>query len=183
MNTDTTTDTIVQFVCFTSPLETDAFIEMWESFAGQPMTSKKNTLLKAALPERNGNRFTYLSQHSSGGGDFDFDFMKGSSRKLFPENKTSVKQAGGYFPLQFQPGQRKKGEARIIAFAEHGENELGFYRYQSFHRLNIYEAYFENCTYTYIIEFFLPVKEAPALLALIKEKAGVEAALYEECSF
>lgn len=177
-------DTIVQFVCFISPLEHEEFMEMWEPFAKLLVKDSKSILLHERISEKKNNSFTYVSQHTCHTADFSFVFMKGKSKDHFPEHKARIKQAGGYLPLQVQCRYNKsKTDATIIAFVAHGETELDFYRHQSFHYLNIYEAYFENCAYGYVMEFFLEHQEAPALLTLLQARTGVEAALYKECCF
>ena len=47
-----------------------------------------------------------------------------------------------------------------MAFVAHSETGLDYYKRQTFHYLNIYEAYFENCAYNYVLEFFLQDQEA-----------------------
>ena len=68
-----------------------------------------------------------------------------------------------------------------MAFVSQGETELGFYEQQSFRHLNIYEAYFENCAYGYVMEFFLAQEEAQILLPQLKARNGVEAGIYKDC--
>lgn len=175
-------DTIVQFVCFTTLLEPEEFIALWEPYAKLLVDKPANIQLQKTSSKKAGHRL-YVSQHTSGEADFSFAFIKAKSRAQFPEHKAKITQAGGYTLMQFHsPHNRKNNDVKIIAFVPHGETELDFYKGQSFHHLKIYEAYFENCMYGYVMEFFLQEQEAPALLAQLKEKPGVEAALYKECS-
>lgn len=177
------TETIVQFVCFTSPLGPEDFREVWEPFASQLVNDRKHILLKEAIPEKKGKSFTYMSQHSCRATDFRFAFMKGKGATSLPEQKATFKLAGGYLPVQSRNAYHKaKTDARIIAFVTGGEAELDFYRSQAFSHLSIYEAYYENCAYSYVLEIFLPQDDAPALLSLLKSTKGVEASRYEECS-
>ena len=175
-------DTIVQFICFTSLLEPAEFKEMWESYASFLVDDPANILLQEGIVEKNGNKFNYVLQHVCSAADFRFAFMKEKSKMHLPEHKARIKQAGGYIPVQLQSTYNNvKDDARVVVFVAHGETELEFYRGQSFHYLNIYEAYFENCAYSYVMEFFLNKQEVPELLAQLKTRHGVEAALYEEC--
>jgi len=175
-------DTIVQFVCFTSVLEPEEFMEMWESYASFLVDDPANILLQAGATERNNNRFNYVLQHVCSATDFRFAFMKEGGRSHPLEDKGRITQAGGYLPVQLQSTYNNvKGYSRVVAFVGHSETELDFYRGQTFHCLDIYEAYFENCAYNYVLEFFLQEQEARVLLGELKARHGVEAALYEEC--
>jgi hypothetical protein len=175
-------DNIVQFVCFTSVLEPEEFMEMWQSYASFMVNEPANILLQEGVAEKNSNTFNYILQHACSSADFRFAFMKEGGRSHPPENKARITQAGGYMPIQLQsPYNNVKGDARIIAFVGHSETDLDFYREQTFHHLNIYEAYFENCAYSYVLEFFLQEQDAQPLLDQLKARHGVEAALYTEC--
>jgi len=175
-------DTIVQFICITSILEPEEFMDMWESYADLRVDDTTNILLQEGVTEKNGNRFNYVIQHKSSAADFRFAFMKERSRMHPPEQKARIKLAGGYHPVQLQSTYNNvKEDARIVVFVAQGETELEFYRTQSFHYLNIYEAYFENCAYSYVMEFFVREQEAPELLAQLKHRHGVEAAIYKGC--
>ncbi|HET6994261.1 MAG TPA: hypothetical protein VFI06_04715 [Chitinophagaceae bacterium] len=177
-----TKDTIVQFICITSILEPDEFMDMWDSYANLHVDDPANILLREGVSEKSDNKFNYVLQHVCGTADFRFAFMKERSKMHPPEQKARIKLAGGYLPLQFQSKYNNvKDDARIVVFVGHGENDLEFYRGQSFHYLNIYEAYFENCAYSYVMEFFLHKQDAPELLAQLKTRPRVEAALYKEC--
>jgi hypothetical protein len=173
-------DTIVQFVCFVSPLERAEFMDIWQPFASQ--LGGENLLLQEVSMGKESDRHCYVSKHTCKTNDFSFAFMKGKRRSQFPEHKSTVKQVGGYLPLQIQATDNKaKGDVKIIAFVSQGERELNFYQQLSFHRLNIFEAYYENCAYGYVMEFFVKKEEAPALLTELNARTGVEAALYKEC--
>lgn len=174
-------DTIVQFVCFTSILKPEAFMEMWEPFASFLVDDPANILLQEEMPEKNNGKLNYVLQHGCSSTDFRFAFMKKGGRLHLPEHKASITQAGGYQPVQLQSlNNNVKGDIRVIAFLSHDETELDYYRAQTFHYLNIYEAYFENCAYNYVLEFFLKEEEAKLLLAQLKSRHGVLAALYKE---
>ncbi len=101
----------------------------------------------------------------------------------FPEQKARIVQAGGYSPVQV--GYRhpnKNGDLTIIAFIGHNELDIDYYRKLSLYRhLNIYQAYYESCTYGHILEFCTPEMNASNLLQQITSRRGTEAALYREC--
>jgi hypothetical protein len=175
-------ETIVQFVCFTSILDTERFKEIWEPSAKLLVSDPANSLLLEGVAEKNGNRFNYVSQHMCSKADFKFAFTKEKKRIHFPEHRARIMEAGGYLPMPDQSTYNKeKHDVRIMAFIAHNETQLDFYDQQTFSRVNIYEAYFENCAYGHVMEFFLPGEDAPVLLQQLKARPGVEAAIYKEC--
>jgi hypothetical protein len=175
-------DTIVQFVCFTSTLEPEKFIEIWEPYAKQLVNDSSKIILQEGIAEKNGNRFNYVSQHRCSAADFSFAFMKEKRKMHFPEQRARIMQAGGYQPAQDQPEYNKeKNEVRVMAFLSSGETELDFFDRKTFNRVNINEAYFENCAYSYVLEFFLAEQDAPVLLQQLKARNGVEAGVYKDC--
>ena len=95
-------DTIVQFVCFTSVLEPDEFIEMWEPYASFLVDDPANILLQEEMPEKDCSKFNYVLQYVCSATDFRFAFMKEGGRSHFPENEARITQAGGYLTVQIQ---------------------------------------------------------------------------------
>jgi hypothetical protein len=157
-------------------------MELWKPFASLLGKNRESILLQEKLAGNNGSRFSYISQHVCSPTDFNFAFVKGKRSTHLPENKASLKQVGGYLPIQIQSFHNKtKASTRILAFVAHGETELAFYQQQNMEHLNIYEAYFENCAYGHVMEYFLQPGEAPRLLTELNNRTGVEAALYLEC--
>ena len=48
-------------------------------------------------------------------------------------------------------------------------------------KLNIYEAYYENCQYAYILEYFVQSKATLDLVAELKKNEAVDIGVYKEC--
>ena len=63
------------------------------------------------------------------------------------------------------------------------ETDLGIFRQFSVHgKLNIYEAYYENCDFAYILEFFVKNEYAGDVLQQLKILTSFEeAGIYKEC--
>ena len=174
-------DSIVQFVCFITQLEPDEFAGTWEHYAKRFMTKAKAITLQQ---ESDVNaRYKYISQHEWAGKDFRFAFMEGRNSEHFPEQKVKVIQAGGYMPMQIQyKGKTENGNNKVMAFIGHKETDIEFYKSLPYYRhLNIYEAYFESCTYAYVLEFFSPESAVTDLLQQLKGRPSVEAAAYRKC--
>ena len=147
-------DTIVQFVCFETNAPAEAFIVQWEQYS--KMVSKDHeVILQQATGTK--NIFNYVSQHWSLANDFQFIFKKGKRSAHSTEVEMRIKEAGGYIPLQLQyTGETDVNESKLFVFitAENANPDI-YKNMVSFKYLNIYQAYYESCTYSYILEFFV----------------------------
>jgi hypothetical protein len=176
-------ETIVQFVCFTSILEVEKFIAIWEPYAKMLGGDLANSHLFEGIATKNGNRFNYVSQHICSAADFKFAFLKERRAKHFPEYRTRIIQAGGYLPVQYpSPYTCGNNDVRIMAFFPQGETPIDLSNQEAPVRVNTYEAYFENCAYGTVLEFFVSEQESLSLLQQLKAMTGVEAGIYKDCS-
>jgi len=172
---------IVHFVGFITNLQLDEFSPLWESYM-QRLTSGPETVTLEKAASKQKSLFRYLSQHECSMDDFRFTFLKGGGRSNFPERKARVVQIGGYVPVQRHARRNKiKDEVKVVAFVSGGNPELNYYRRLNISQLNAYEAYFENCTYNHVLEFFMHEPDMPLLLAQLKTSSGIEWAIYKEC--
>ncbi len=172
-------DKIVQFVCFETSLTSERFITHWEQYNRSENCDADVTLQQT---EKNG-AFRYVAQHRYTASEFQFYFTKAKRSFRTPEVETRVRQAGGYSILQ---SERKNDvhadESKVFAFVVHAPIDLTVYRQLSAHsKLNIYEAYFENCQYAYILEFFVKAKYEPLLLEQLRLNHLNDVAVYREC--
>ena len=101
----------------------------------------------------------------------------------FPEHNVKVVQIGGYLSLQVQRKRLEdEGDVKLIALISHGETDIDFYKQLLlFRHLNIHQAYYESCSYGYVMEFFVPEANADELLQLLKQRPGVETGIYKKC--
>lgn len=172
-------DSIVQFVGFITRLGFDEFVGKWEQYARQSSANSRDMILQQGIET---NKYKYVSQQECPEGNFKFAFMKGRSSEHFAEHKVKVVQAGGYMPVQVNCLHAQNGDVKVMAFIDHHETDIEFYtRLPLYRHLNIYQAYYESCTYAYILEFFTPETNAVELLQQLKTRTGTEAALYREC--
>jgi hypothetical protein len=175
-------DTIVQFVGFITTLEFDDFITRWDSFAKR-FTKKnvKTTILELAGSK---SRYKYLSQHQWPQEDFQPAFMEKKRSESFPEHTVKSVQFGGYnlFAQTSNGKAAGKGLVKVMAFISQNENDIDFYRnLDGFSSLTIYQAYYESCTYGYVIEYLAEEKNAAALVEQLKTRHGNEVAAYKDC--
>ena len=176
-----TKDTIVQFIGFVTRLNLDEFAETWRHYTKLFKTKPGQSKLYEA-EGKTGTKFKFISQHSCHSDDFRFDFIKGRNSEHFPEKTARVILMGGYVPLQVQyEGKEQRKEVKLIAFLDEHENDLDFYKTLPCHYLNIYQAYYENCNYSYILEYFVSVDGATELAAQLKQRHRVELAIVKEC--
>jgi hypothetical protein len=173
-------DNIVQFVCFKTKLDFGEFVEKWEFYtSGFDLNKKKSTLQKQDFSK---SGFKYVSQHSQPSEDFRFAFMKGRESEYFPDHNVKVTQAGGY-SLQ---GSGKlynyeSGDNKIMLFVNDNRSGVDFFTLmpQYKHR-NIYKAFFENCLYSYIIEFFVKETDTENFVQQMKDHEWAELEIYKE---
>jgi len=175
-------NTIVQFVGFETNIEPDEFIVNWEPYAKQ-FASKD---IEVTLEKQSGSthRFKYLSQHKWPDVDFQFVFMKGRHSEHFPECHVKVVHAGGYIPVQIECAHDSdEHDVKLIVFIRNPETDIALYKkLPSYRCLNIYQAYFESCLYSYILEFFAEETQVPDLVKQIAVKtANLQTGIYKEC--
>ena len=172
-------DKIVQFVCFETKIDTEQFIMAWEQYTRSANSNSDVTLQQS---EKNGV-FRYIAQHRSETAEFQFIFMKARRSSRTPEVEIRARQAGGYSILQVERmNDTFTDESKVFAFLTDSQADLNVYRQSSSHsKLNIYEAYYENCQYAYILEFFVKNKYVSELLEQLNQYHTIETGIYKEC--
>ncbi len=175
-------DTIIQFVCFATNLELDEFVPKWDRYAKKLLNKKPVPTLQQQVAKTK-NKFRYVSQHEWPDQDFHFTFMTEKWSEHFPEHNVRVVQAGGYIPLEEkkrQPGE--EGDIKLVSFVGHDENDIEYYRQLPLYRkLYIHQAYYESCSFGYVMYFFVSDAEVDELLHILKQRPGVETGIYKEC--
>lgn len=173
-------DKLVQFVYFETKLDSKQFIEKWKEFSRSDNSELDVTLQKY---ERNG-AFRYVAQHRYTAGEFQFLFTKAVRSGRLPEIEIKATQAGGYSILEASRlDDTHSGESKVFAFLIDPLSDLDDFRQLSaISKLNIYEAYYENCRYPYILEFFVKNKYAPELMEQLKQMNVTETGIYKECA-
>jgi len=171
---------IIHFVSFETTLDSEAFFIQWEKY-----TQSTNTAFQATLQQhivRNG-KFKYVSQHRCPSNEFQFAFTKERRSPKIPEAEVRKKLAGGYSVLQREHlSDLKHNESKILIFITDPVTDLDSFRHFCVHgKLNIYEAYFENCQFAYILEFFVKDEYASDVLQQLKILTSFsEAGIYKE---
>ena len=185
--------TIVQFVCFVTNLELDEFTPKWERYARRLKNHNPETTLQQLVGTK--SKFRYISQHEWLDKDFHFTFMNEKRSEHFPfinekrsehfpEHNVKVVQIGGYTLMQAERRDHidNSDSTKLIVFISHEENDIDFYLLLPLYsQLNIYQPYYESCSYGYVLEFFVPDIDAVELAKQLKQRRGVDTGIYKEC--
>jgi len=172
-------DKIVQFVYFETTLDSEQFIKRWEQYSRSVNSDVDVTLQQSAKK----GLFSYIAQHRCAAGELQFVFTKEGRSSRTPQVEIKAKQAGGYSVLQLEKmNDAHSGESKIFAFLINPQTDLNAYKQLTAHsKLNIYEAYYENCQYAYILEFFVKEKYCAELFEQLKQLDPAEIGIYKEC--
>ncbi len=174
-------DAIVQFVCFDTNAGTEEFIVQWEQY-NKMVSIDQEVILQQATGTK--NTFNYVSQHWCVASDFQFVFKKGKRSAHSPELEMRVKEAGGYTQVQTEcKRETDDHESKLFVFISAGTADLEVYKQlDAYKYLNIYQAYYESCAFTYILEFFADDIQLPQLIEEIKIHNRLsETGIYKEC--
>ena len=109
--------------------------------------------------------------------------MEGRLSDYFPDHRSKVVQTGGYVPLQMECDTHPAiDETCILAFVRDENANISLCRKLPYHYLNIYEAYYTNCLYAYILEFYVKEENARTFVGQLKKRLDhVETGVYKEC--
>lgn len=175
-------DTIVQYVGFITNLTIEEFTPKWDQYAKRLMNKKHEPILLEQLAKSK-NKFKFISLHKWPDRDFNFTFMNERKTEHFLEHNVKVVQLGGYITSSVkQKGLSEDGDSIVVAFVNHQESDIDFFRNLPFHRhLNINQAFYESCTYGYVLEFISSEKDNEELVVLLKQRPGVETGIFKEC--
>jgi len=171
---------IVQFVCFETTLASDQFIKRWEEYHRSENSDMDVTLQQC----RGDSVYKYLAQHRGDGNELRFVFSKGTSSRHIRRELIITKQAGGYVVLQEErTSETRQDESKIFVFLISPQVNINAYRIIGVDvQLNIYEAYYENCIYAYICEFFVKNKYVSEFIEQLDKLNSCEIGIYKECS-
>lgn len=171
-------DQKVQFVCFETTLDKDAFMKRWQQYTRSVKSNKQVTLQQS---KKNG-AFKYISLHRFEAGELLFVFSKEQRTSRVVQTSIKTTQVGGYSVLQEErPHDATRNEHKLFIFLTDPKVDLTAYKGVSVScKLNIYEAYYENCKYAYILEYFVKAKDAKILQTELSLHGSDDIEIYEE---
>ena len=174
-----TRNTKVQFVLFETILSAEPFMKRWKEYT---RSSKSDTDVTLQQSDYNG-AFRYIAQHRFASEEVQFVFTKEKRSSRLVQELIRLNIAGGYSILQAEcltgaaPNERK-----IFAFISDSATDLTVYKDLSHNgKLNIYEPYYQNCKYAYILEYFIKIRQAEDLVEQLKKFENMDVAIYQEC--
>jgi hypothetical protein len=172
-------DKIVQFVFFETILESSEFISEWERFVRSENRDVKVTLQQT--PAKNG--FKYIAQHYSEADEFSFVFFRPKRSAKIAEIEIRAKKAGGYILIQEEKSKKTKAdESKVFVFLPDRPQDFSSYnQLMPDTKLNVYEAYYENCQYACILEFFVKNSAVDEFREQLKLITLAETGTYTEC--
>jgi len=170
---------IVHFVSFETALDREQFIKRWEDYNWSVNVDRDITLLQS---EKKG-MFRYIAQHRCAAGGLSFMFTKAAKSPRLRRVEIKTNLLGGYSILQEeQKNNTHTNDSKIFVFVVSSMVDLNVYKRLSGQcKLNIYEAYYENCQYSYILEFFVRNKDVTELLEQLQQYDAAEIGMYKEC--
>ena len=169
---------VVHFVCFDTTLNREPFLAQWEQYTRSVNSDQDVTMQQS---EKNGG-FRYIAQHRCTAGELQFLFTKNRRSSRTPEVEIKLKQVGGYSVLQEEKQHdAQPDEKKVFAFITDPRTDLDLFKQLTEHaKLNIYEAYYENCQYAYILEYFVKNKFAGELLEKLKTQHVEDTGVFKE---
>jgi len=169
---------VVHFVCFDTVLGREPFLAQWEQYTRSVNSDQDVTMQQS---EKNG-QYKYIAQHRCVAGELQFLFSKNRRSSKTPEVEIKMKQAGGYSLLQEEKqNDTQSDERKVFAFITVPQTDLEKFRELGEHaKLNIYEAYYENCQYAYILEYFVNKKFAKELTDNLNLEQVEETSVFKE---
>jgi hypothetical protein len=169
----------VQFVLFETILSAEPFMKRWNEYTRSPKSDTDVTLQQS---EHNGT-FRYIAQHRFANDDVQFVFTKEKRSSRVAQELIQSHIAGGYSIFQAERlTEPNPNERKVFAFLSDPANDLMVYKDLSKNgKLNIYEPYYQNCKFAYILEYFIKTKQAEGLVEQLKKLDAADVAIYQEC--
>ena len=174
-------DTIVQFVSFETAVSTDEFRAQWKEY-NKLVPGQTEFSLQQEVDGKNLSR--YLSQHMFDEDDITFTFKKERRSAHSHEIEMRIKEAGGYSVLQLEcDHETAANNSKVFVFLSAFPDLQLYKELLSYQYLNIYQAYYESCAYSYILEFFVENSHLSQLIDQLKIHNRVtEIGVYKECN-
>ena len=173
---------IVQFTGFATSMGIEEFTPEWENYT-EKIKSHKITATLYSEKRKNKKGFDYISKIEWPQNDFNSTLANDQKPGRFSEHKARAVQMGGYISIEEKNIYADAdNDTIIIALIGHNENDINYYKsLPLYSHANIYQAYYENCNYGYVIEFTVAEADAEILLQHLALRHGVDAGIYRTC--
>lgn len=162
---------IYEFVCFETLLELKDFRQQWDEFA-RFFLDKGVERIVLNKKDSEKIKYRYVSKKQWPVESFQDVFSAAKLPGSFAANQVKVLPKGGYASIEM--GHEKKAEkteVQVIAFVHDDIIDTKKMRENKLCKsMNIYEAFYQNSKYNYIIEFFTDKAHTDQLVAAIKNE-------------
>jgi hypothetical protein len=174
-----TPNTKVHFIIFDTILSPEPFMKRWKEYA---RSSKSDADVILQQSHHNG-AFRYIAQHRFAREEVQFVFVKEKRTSRVPQESIKSQLVGGYSVLKAgRLTDTGANERKVFAFITDPATDLRIYEdLLPEGQLNIYEPYYENCKYGFVLEYFVKSKFAERLVGQLKNPEITDAAVYHEC--
>ncbi len=166
---------IVQFNCFSTQLDQHAFMHHWDHYAE---TETIHDLLLLKLSAETKGRFQYISRQR-----WEQKAAERKPARHFQEATIKMVSAGGYALSDTHQRRKEPGSSiRLLAFLNINEIDIEPYVLSPLYtKLNVYQAWYESCLFSYVLDFNVPASCVEELKQLLQTSRGVEIGIYKEC--
>jgi hypothetical protein len=174
-----TPNTKVQFILFDTILSPEPFMKRWKEYT---RSSNSDTDVILQQSSYHGG-FRYIAQHRFAREQVQFVFAKEKRSSRIPQESIRSQMAGGYALLQAgRLSDAGPNERKVFAFITDPATDLAAFKDLCAQgQLNIYEPYYQNCKYCFVLEYFVKSKLAERLVEQLKNLEILSAAVYQEC--
>lgn len=167
-----------QFVCFETTLDKEEFLKRWKQFK---RSANSDTDVTMQQSQKDG-LFRYIAQHRLKEDDAQFLFSKEGRSSRIAQERITTTIVGGYSMFQAEmKNDAGVNDSKIFVFLTEANIDLSpFKALSAGGKLNIYQAYYQNCKYSYILEYFVKSKNTPLFLEQLKSLDAAEVGVYKE---
>ncbi len=168
----------IQFVIFETSLKPEPFFERWKDYK----RSRNSDVDVTIQQSKNKNTYRYIAQHRVSGDEIKFIFARGKNKTGVAQKSIKLNLAGGYTLLQSERTDGAyKNENKVIAFITDPRADLKMFKELGEEgKLNIYEPYYHNCKFEYILEYFVKSDKTDVLVEQLQNLEAIDVAVYEE---
>jgi hypothetical protein len=168
-----------QFVHFETELDSDQFVKRWKQYTRSLNTDVKVVLQQSGKP----GAYQYIAQHFIEGAELQFIFSREEPRSKVARARIKTSQAGGYH-LTKKGNHDAGSKTKVFAFIKNPAADMHMYTgLSAYSKPNIWEAYYQNCSFAYILEYFISHHYAEELLDQLKEHKVDESGIYKEFTY
>ncbi len=175
---------IYEFVCFETLLDLKDFQQQWSEFA-KVFLDKGVERIVLNKKDSEKIKYRYISKKQWPMESFQDVFSAAKLPGSFAANQVKVVPKGGYASVEMGHAKKAdKSEVQVIAFVHDDViDKEKLHALNLSKSMNIYEAFYQNSKYNYIIEFYTDKTNSAKLIEAIKQEfMKAEVGVYAEAA-